>query len=156
MVADFERQESERGFQAIDFNMTWAREFAEQSWHQSKIALIGFWNVSKKLAEDFEKQSLAARQCATGLAERTLLNSLDFGGKCLLVKEPGEFIRLQSDFITQQAQAFSEQTIELGYETRQAAQQAMLAVYDKALESARRREGEPSPKPDQSPKRQRA
>ena len=136
--------------------MKWAREIAEQSLNQTKIALVGFWKISKKIADDLEKQSSAVRQQSTAFAEKTFLNTLDFGEKWLRAKEPSEFIQLQSEFISRQAQVFSEQTQELGEEARQAAQQAMLGVYDRVLESARRGEGEQPSRPDQPARRQRA
>ena len=156
MDSEFARQNSERTLQVTDFGVKWAREIAEQSANQTKIALVGFWQISKKMADDLEKQSSAVRQQTTAFAEKTFLNALDFGQKCLCAKEPGEFIQLQSEFISRQAQAFSEQTQELGEEARQAAQQAMLGVYDRVLESARRGESEKPSKVDQSTRRQRA
>ena len=154
MDSEFARQNSERTLQVTDFGVKWAREIAEQSMNQTKIALVGFWQIGKKIADDLEKQSSAVRQQTTAFAEKTFLNTLDFGQKWLCAKEPGEFIQLQSEFISRQAQAFSEQTQELGEEARQAAQQAMLGVYDRVLESARRGEAERPSKPDQ--RRQRA
>jgi hypothetical protein len=156
MASEFERQNSERALQVTDFSMEWAREFAEQSLNQSKIAFVGFWKINKKMAEDLEKQSSAVRQRTTALAEKTFLNALDFGQKWLCAKEPNEFIQLQSEFISRQAQAFSEQTQELGEEARQAAQQAMLGVYDRVLETTRRGEGGQPSKADQPARRQRA
>ena len=72
-------QNSERTLQVTDFSVKWAREFAEQSLNQTKIALVGFWQISKKIADDLEKQSSAVRQHTTAFAEKTFLNTLDFG-----------------------------------------------------------------------------
>jgi len=156
MDSEFTRQNSERRLQITDFGVKWAREIAEQSMNHAKIALVGFWQISKKIADDLEQQSSTARQQTTAFAEKIFLNTLDFGQKWLSAKEPGEFIQLQSEFISRQAQAFSEQTRELGEEARQVAQQAMLGVYDRVLESARRGEGEQPSRPDQPARRQRA
>ena len=60
------------------------------------------------------------------------------------------------NYLSRQAQVFSEQTQELGEEARQAAQQAMLGVYDRVLEATRRGEGEHPAKADQPARRQRA
>ena len=144
MAAEFAGQHSEGAWQVLDFNMKWAREFVEQSSNQTKIALVGFWNINKKMTEDLEKQFLAVRHQTTALAEKTFLNTVDFGQKWLSAKELHEFIQLQSEFISRQAQAFSEQTQGLGEEARQAAQQAMLGVYDRVLEASRRGDGEQS------------
>jgi hypothetical protein len=153
MDSEFGRQNSERTLQVTDFGVKWAREIAEQSMNQTKIAFVGFWQISKKVADDLEKQLSAVRQQTTVLAEKTFLNTLDFGQKWLCAKEPGDFIQLQSEFISRQAQMFSEQTLGLGEEARQVAQQAMLGVYDRVLESARRGEGKQASLPE---KRQRA
>ena len=149
-------QNHERALQVPDFSARWAREFAEQSMNQTKIALVGFWNISKKMVDDLEKQSSAIRLHSVALAEKTFLNTLDYSEKWLRAKEPQEFIQLQSEYLSRQAQVFSEQTQELGEEARQAAQQAMLGVYDRVLESARRGEGEQPSRPDQPARRQRA
>jgi len=149
-------QNYERASQVPDFNARWAREFAEQSLNQTKIALVGFWNINKKMVDDFEKQSSAIRQHSVVLAEKTFLNTLDYSEKWLRAKEPEEFIQLQSEYLSRQAQVFSEQTQELGEEARQAAQEAMLGVYDRVLEATRRGEGEIPAKADQPARRQRA
>ena len=71
------RQNSERTLQVPDFSAKWAREIAEQSMNQTKIALVGFWNISKKMVDDLEKQSSAIRLHTAALAEKTFLNTLD-------------------------------------------------------------------------------
>jgi hypothetical protein len=153
MTSEFARQNSEHGLQVTDFGMKWASGIAEQSFNQTKIALVGFWKISKKIADDLEKQSSAVRQHSIAFAEKTFLNTLDFAEKWLSAKEPSEFIQLQSEFISRQAQVLSERTQELGEEARQAAQQAMLGVYDRVLESARRGEGEHPSKAEQPTRR---
>jgi hypothetical protein len=150
MASEMAGQTSERALQVADFSMKWAREFAEQSLNQTKVTLVGFWNINKKMVEDLENQSLAVRQHTISLAEKTFLNTLDFGQKWLSAKEFDEFIRLQSDFISKTAQLFSEPAQGLGEETRQAAQLAMLGVYDRVLETTRRGENEHSSKADQT------
>jgi hypothetical protein len=156
MASEFAQQNSANALHAIDFSMEWAREFAEQSLNQNKVAFVGFWKVGKKLVEDLEKQSSAVRQRTTALLEMTVLNALDFGQKWLCAKEPNEFIQLQNEFISRQAQVFLQQTPELGQETRQAAQRAMLDVYDRALEATRSGEAERSFKGDPPARRNRA
>ena len=48
MASEFGRQNSERALQVTDFSMKWAREIAEQSLNQTKIALVGFWQHQQK------------------------------------------------------------------------------------------------------------
>jgi len=156
MASVFAGQNSDRALQGADFSLKWAREFAEQSLNQTKVTLVGFWNINKKMAEDLEKQSSTVRQYTIALAEKTFLNTLGFGQKWLSAKELDEFIQLQSEFISRTAQLFSEQTQGLGEEARQAAQQAMLGVYDRVLETTRKGEGEQSSKVNEPPRRHHA
>ena len=79
-------QNYEHALQVPDFSARWAREFAEQSLNQTKIALVGFWNISKKMVDDLEKQSSAVRQQTTAFAEKTFLNTLDFGQNGYVLK----------------------------------------------------------------------
>ena len=154
MASEFGEQNSERALPLTDFGVKWVPRLHEQSLNQTKITLVGFWQINKKMTDDLEKQSSAVRQHATALAEKSLLNIFDFGQKWLCAKEPDEFIHLQADFFSRQAQMFSEQTSALGEEARQAAQHAMLGVYDRVLESAR--SGEQTAKADQPARRQRS
>jgi hypothetical protein len=147
--------EQNSGLQVADFSMKCLREFAEQSLNQTKSTLVGFWNINKKMAEDLEKQSSAVRIQTIALAEKTLLNTLDLWQKWVSAREFDGFIQLQSEFVSRMAHLFSEPAQGLGEEARQAAQQAMLGVYDRVLETTRRGENEHSSKADQSPRRQR-
>ena len=101
-----------------NLGLSWAREFAEQALNQSKVAMDGLLKASNKMAKDFESQSSAIREHTTTLTEKALSNSVDFGRKCLRAKEPDELVKLQTEFISQQAQIFAEQTKELGQKFR--------------------------------------
>ena len=50
--------------QAAHFGMTWVREFAEQTFGQSRQAVDAFLRVIRKMAEDFENQAIIVRACA--------------------------------------------------------------------------------------------
>ena len=141
--------EQNSGLQVADFSMKCFREFAEQSLNHTKSTLVGFWNINKKMAEDLEKQSSAVRLQTIALAEKTLLNTLDLGQKWVSAREFDEFIQLQSEFISRMAHLFCEPAQGLGEEARQAAQQAMLGVYDRVLETTRRGENDRSSQADQ-------
>jgi len=156
MATEFGEQTSEHALLATDFDAKWVREIAEQSLNQTRITLIGFWNIGKEITDHLEKQSSAVRHHATALAEKSLLNTLDLGQKWLFATGPGEFIQLQADFFSRQAQMLSEQTLGLGEGARQAAQQAMLGVYEGVLESARKGESAQAAKAEHSARRQRA
>ena len=147
----FAQQNAERGMETANFGLRWAREFAEQTLNQSKVAWDGFLKASNKMAEDFESQSSAIREHTTTLTEKALSNSVDFGQKCLRAKEPDELVRLQTEFMSQQAQIFAEQTKELG----QKIQSATQAAYDTLADAARKTE-QTITRTDQALKRQRS
>jgi hypothetical protein len=128
----FVQQSAERAMDSANFGLRWAREFAEQTLSQSKVALDGFLKASNKMANDFESQSSAIREHTTALAEKALSNSVDFGQKCLRAKEPDELVQLQTEFMSQQAQMFAEQTRELGQQIQSATQTSYNTVADAA------------------------
>jgi hypothetical protein len=128
----FVQQSAERAMDSANFGLRWAREFAEQTLSQSKVALDGFLKASNKMAKDFESQSSAIREHTTALAEKALSNSVDFGQKCLRAKEPDELVQLQTEFMSQQAQMFAEQTRDLGQQIQSATQTSYNTVADAA------------------------
>jgi hypothetical protein len=132
----FAQQSAERAMDSANFGLRWAREFVEQTLNQSKDALEGFLKASNKMAKDFETQSSAIREHTTALAEKALSNSVDFGQKCLRAKEPDELVQLQTEFMSQQAQMFAEQTRELGQQIQSATQ----ASYNTLADAARKTE----------------
>ena len=101
---EFARQSGERAMQAATFGMTWAREFAEEGFTQSRQAFDSLLRVSRKMAEDFEDQACAMREHATALTEKTLANTMEFGQKLARAKEPQEIAQCQSEFLARQAQ----------------------------------------------------
>jgi len=132
----FAQQSAERAMESANFGLRWARELAEQTLSQSKVALDGFLKASNKMAKDFESQSSAIREHTTALTEKALSNSVDFGRKCLRAKEPDELLQLQTEFMSQQAQMFAEQTRELGQQIQSATQ----ASYNTLADAARKTE----------------
>lgn len=137
--------------ESANFGLRWAREFAEQTLSQSKVALDGFLKTSNKMAKDFESRSSAIREHATTLTEKVLSNSVDFGKKCLRAKEPDELVQLQTEFMSQQTQIFAEQAKELGQKIQSATQAAYTALADVA-----RKTEQSITRADQSLKRQRS
>jgi hypothetical protein len=132
----FAQQSAERAMESANFGLRWARELAEQTLSQSKVALDGFLKASNKIAKDFESRSSVIREHTTALTEKALSNSVDFGRKCLRAQEPDELLQLQTEFMSQQAQMFAEQTRELG----QHIQSATQASYNTLADAARKTE----------------
>jgi hypothetical protein len=147
----FAQQNAERMIESANFGLTWTREFAEQTLNQSKAALDAFLKASNKIAKAFEGQSSAVREQTTVLTEKALSNSVDFGQKFLHAKEPDELVRLQTEFMSQQAQIFAEQTRELGQKIQSATQTAYSTLTDAA-----RKTEQSIARPDQSVRRQRS
>jgi len=111
--SDFAQHSSERAMQAANFGMNWSREFAEQTFGQSRQAVDAFLRVTRKMAEDFENQATVVREHMTSLTEKTLSNTMEYGEKLSRAKEPQEFAQCQSDFLARQAQTIADQTKEL-------------------------------------------
>jgi len=131
----FAQQNAERAKESANFGFTWTREFAEQTLNQSKAALDGFLKASDKIAKTFESHSSAIREQTTILTEKALSTSVDFGQKVLRAKEPDELVRLQTEFMSQQAQIFAEQTKELGQKIQSATQTAYSTLADAARQT---------------------
>jgi len=136
----FAQQNAERAMESANFGLARTREFAEQTLNQSKAALSGFLKASDKIAKTFESQSSAIREQTTVLTEKALSNSVDFGQKVLRAKELDELVRLQTEFMSQQAQIFAEQTKELGQKIQSATQTAYNTLADAARQTESRRQ----------------
>ncbi len=139
-TTEFAQQSSERAMQAANFGMTWAREFAEESFGHSRQALDGFLKVSRKMAEDFERQAAAIREQTAELTEKTLSNTFEFGEKLARAKEPQEFAQCQSEFMARQAQTIADQTKEFGQKMQKAAQEMAHTTSSAIAEAGRRAE----------------
>ena len=139
-TTEFAQQSGERAMQAANFGMTWAREFAEESFGHSRQALDGFLKVSRKMAEDFERQAAAIREQTAELTEKTLSNTFEFGEKLARAKEPQEFAQCQSEFMARQAQTIADQTKEFGQKMQKAAQEMAHTTSSAIAEAGRRAE----------------
>jgi len=155
-TADFAQQSA---MQAANFGMTWGREFAEESFNQSRQAVDSFLRVARKMAEDFETQAIATREQMTSLTHKTLSNTMEFGQKLAHAKEPQEFAQCQSEFMARQAQMIADQTKEFGQKMQKAAQTLAINASSAMAEASRRSEEAVSTitsRADQASKRQRA
>ena len=159
---DFVQQSGERAAQAATFGVTWAREFTEESFNQGKHALDSFLRVSRKMTEDLQSQMSAIREHTTALTEQSLANTMEFGQKLARAKEPQEFARCQSEFMSRQAQVIADQTKVLGQKMQQAAQEFAQTASGVMAEAGRRADDAPSvvagvsSRAEQASKRQRA
>jgi len=142
--AEFAQQSGERAMQAATVSMTWARDFTEESFNQSRQAFDAFLRISRKMAEDFEKQASAMREHTTTLTEKTLSNTMDYGQKLARAKEPQEIAQCQSEFMTRQAQVLSEHTKIFGEKMQKAAQEFAQTASGAMSEAAKRTADAPS------------
>jgi hypothetical protein len=112
--SDFAQQNAERAMQATNDGMNWMREIAEHNLTQSKAALEGMLKMTRKAADGIDEQTSALREHALLLARETFGNAFDFAHKALHIKDPSELARLQSEFVSRQAQVLGDQTKEFG------------------------------------------
>jgi hypothetical protein len=136
---DFAQQHTERAVQVTNYGMDWMREIAEQNLNQSRVALDGLLMITRKAADGIDQQASAVRECSLSLAEETLSNTFDFAQKLMRMKEPHELARLQSEFVSRQAQTLGDQTKELGQSIMQGASEVAKTTIEGAAESSRRR-----------------
>ena len=101
---------AEKAVQATSFGMNWMREIAEQNLDQSKAAMDGFLMIARKALDGVDQQASVICKTSMLFAEQTLSNTFDFAHKLLRMKEPQELVKLQSDFVSRQAQLAGDQT----------------------------------------------
>ena len=145
---EFAHESGERAMQAATFGMTsgmtWAREFAEEGFTQSRQAFNSLLKVSRKMAEDFENQACAMREQATTLTEKTLANTMELGQKLARAKEPQEIAQCQSEFLARQAQMLTDQTRAFGEKVQSAAHEFAQNASSAMSEAGRRTADAPS------------
>jgi hypothetical protein len=101
-------QTTQRAMEATVFGVNWFREIAEHNIGQTKDAMEGLIAVTRKAVDGFNNQGAAVQQHSLLLAERALSNTFEFGNKMVRAREPQELVRLQSEFMTKQADLFAE------------------------------------------------
>lgn len=136
------QQVGARGMQALDFGMRWVREFAEEGFEQSKLALEGMFNATKQMSNKFDNQSSAIREHTSSFAETALKNTMDFGQRAFHAKAPTELLSLQAEFISRQAEAFAEQTKQLGHKIQQVTEESTRAAESAVAEMAQKAEAQ--------------
>ena len=135
----FAQQNTERAVQATNYGMNWMREIAEQNLTQSKATLEGLLMITRKTVDDIDHQAAVIRAHSMGLVEETLSNTFDFAQKLVRIKEPQELPRLQSEFVSRQAQVFGDQAKELGESIMQGASELANTTFEGAAEASRSR-----------------
>jgi hypothetical protein len=135
---EFTQQNTERAMQATNYGMNWMREIAEQNLNQSKAALDGILIITRKTVDGIDQQASVVRERLISFVEETQSNIFEFADKLLRVKDPHEWARLQSEFISRQAQVVGDHTKEFGQSIMQSATEVVETATE-ASESSRRR-----------------
>ena len=131
---DFAQQNTEQAMQATN----WMRAIAEQNLNQSRAAYEGLLTIARNAVGGVDQQAAFIRDSMT-FAEETLANTFDFAHKLVRMKEPQEFVQIQSEFLDRQAQLLGHQTKELGQMMTQRVDEATKTMREAAAESSRRR-----------------
>ena len=90
---DFTQQNTEQAMQATN----WMRAIAEQNLNQSRAAFEGLLTIARNAVGGVDQQAAFIRDSMT-FAEETLANTFDFAHKLVRMKEPQEFVQIQSEF----------------------------------------------------------
>jgi len=107
-------QNTERAMQAVSYGMDWMRQLMEQSLDHTAALFEGFLTNARLTADSFDKQTSEVRERSMSFAKETLANTMTFAHKVVRAREPQEFLHLQSEFLSHQAQALAEQSKQLG------------------------------------------
>jgi hypothetical protein len=133
---DFVEQSTESAVQASIHGMDWMRGVAEQSLNLSKAAFEGYLTTARKTAESINHQASEIHERSISLATEALSHTFDFANMVVHVKEPQEVLRLQSEFLSRQAQTLADQAKELGQMMVQSANTASRASAEQVRRAA--------------------
>lgn len=121
-------------FAQVYVSVDWFRQIAEHNLRQSRASLEELLSVTRKMFDDLGGHASAVCEHSMSLSEEALSNAFDYGVKLVRVREPQEFARVQTDYVSRQAQTLADQTKELNQRLMKAAEE----MTSTAVESARR------------------
>jgi hypothetical protein len=128
-TTDFARQSTEQALQATN----WMRAIAEQNLSQSKAAFDGLLTIARSAVSGVDQQAAFIRDSLL-FAQETLENTFDFAHELVRMKEPQEFARIQTEFVSRQAQVLAGS----GQRIMQDVNDAAKTTLEEAAESSRR------------------
>jgi hypothetical protein len=108
--ASVSERNAERTVQAVNHNVDWMRQLMEESLNQTRSMFEGFVMTARRTTQSFEQQTSEMRERSISLATEAFGNTMNFAQQAMRIREPQELFQLQSDFMSQQAQAFAEQS----------------------------------------------
>jgi hypothetical protein len=128
-TTDFARQSTEQALQATN----WMRAIAEQNLSQSKAAFDGLLTIARSAVSGVDQQAAFIRDSLL-FAQETLENTFDFAHELVRMKEPQEFARIQTEFVSRQAQVLAGS----GQRIMQDVNDAAKTTLEEAAESSQR------------------
>jgi hypothetical protein len=121
---DYAQENAQHAMHAATVGANWIAEIAEQNLNQGKVAIDGMLTMIGKMSDGFVQQASAVHEHSVALAQDTARNAFEFGNKMLRIRSPEEWAEAQSEFLSRQAQTFSECSKNLGqrlvHETKEA------------------------------------
>ena len=106
---------------------TEARRIIEEGTEQAKKSAESFMGSAQQAASNFQEQTTAAQTGAKEVGEKVLTfternisATLQFGQRLLQAKDVSEVIKLQTEYVSTQMQAVTEQAKELAETTSRA------------------------------------
>lgn len=132
----FTAQNTERAMRATNYGMDWIRQLAEHGLDQSKVIFESLLNSAHASADTVDQQAAVTRERSLALVSQSLSNGFDFAHRLLRARDPHEVAQLQSEFLSQQAQALAEQAKELGQVIVQGAEDVGRQTLDQAQSNA--------------------
>jgi hypothetical protein len=88
--------------------VNWIREVAEQNMRQTKATLESLASVTRRAVDGLTHHGAVIQQHSLFLAEKALSNTLEYGDRIVRVGDPQELVRIQTEFMSKQAELFAE------------------------------------------------
>ncbi len=135
-----DRTDFARTMNVANFGANWMTEVAEHSLQQSMAAVDGILNIVRRAADGFNQQATAMREQSIAVAEETLGNTAEFGTRIVRLRDPLEWVEVQSEFLSKQAQTFAEGNRKVGEILIQQSSEMADATLHQARETRKRAE----------------
>ncbi len=105
---------AERTMQAASYGMDWMRQFMEQSLNQTAAMFESFLTNARRTADSFDQQASEARERSMSARNGNALQHNELRTQVHARERAAGSTQLQSEFVSQQAQALAEQSKLLG------------------------------------------
>jgi Phasin protein len=99
---------------AANSGLTLMAGMAEQNLRQSVTAMDEMLKTLTRAADIFAQQATRLREQSAALAEETMGNAAELGNRVIRSKDPLEWTKAQSEFLSKQLQAVAEGNRKIG------------------------------------------